>query len=203
MRFYFSFLLINILCLSSSCTFSTGLARTSFESWNQRQFSHTGLKCDLPKQNIINSGYFVEEYANEKTLKSIGFKTILIKIHPIYHGVALAETGYLINISIQRLDSKKYQKFKGGTFQIGGNGIFREHTDIFHGELNKYVSHAIGIHGYDKDEMLIYRKDYKAPNGDYILCGASINLSSGVSSFPSAEDLNAVKRILESVVPIE
>lgn len=174
---------------------------TDFNQWEEKMFVQSGLKCELPVQNNFRGGYYLRELANPKAVAGLGFKQIWIRLHPISTGGYLTDPNYLVDIEILRLEKEKYVKYTQGDSPVISDDIFRENNEKFHRDIEEYKIKAIGIHGYDKDDMLILRKDYEAPNGDYILCGASINLSSGISSFPSPEDIDDVKRILNYVVP--
>jgi hypothetical protein len=182
-----------------SCASSNGLEMTEFNKWEEKTFVESGLKCELPVQNNFRGGYYIRELATPKAVAGLGFKQIWIRLHPISAGGYLAEPNYLVDIEILRLEKEKYVKYTHGDSPVVSNDIFRKNNEKFHREIEEYKIKAIGIHGYDKDDMLILRKDYETPNGDYILSGASINLSSGIPSFPSQEDIDAVKRILNAV----
>ena len=199
-KIIFTSLCITTLITSAVFALPSGLVKTQLDKWQYQEFKDTGLKIDLPIQPAsIDGAYFIEELATPKSISGIGCKLIRIKLHPVYPKGLTDEPFYLININIGRLDEQNYKKFKSGNHHINGFDQFREKTDEFYNSLKSFRLEVPGFQDREKDIIQIFRKDYRAFNGDYILCGAYIYAGSDKYIPPKDADTKAVERILKSI----
>jgi len=200
-KFLYLFLLA-VFAIGATDHAPSGLIKTQFKKWEQKKFTDMGFSLDIPSQPAAGmaGGYFIEEFTNPKIASKLGYKMINLKLNPVWKGSYDIEPYYLIGISICRLNNENYLKYKAGNHRIISYDQFTENYGNFYNEFESYHKEKVpGYEGREKDYYLILRKDYQAPNGDYVLCGAKLYAGSEKFIEPSKEDIDAVKRILMSV----
>lgn len=178
----------------------SGLVKTQLLKWKIQEFEESGIKVEVPEQTFgTKGGYYIKETASPKAVEGYGCKEITIKLHPVWMSGYMDEPFYLISVVIARLDEANYLKYKSNKHKIGGLDQFRSDHAVYHDKIKRYKTDVPGFQGRKKDILEIIRKDYRAPNGDYILCGGYIYAGSDKYIAPENEDIKAVERIFDSV----
>ena len=193
--------LLAVFAIGATDNAPSGLVKTQFKKWEQKRFPDIGFAIEVPSQpSDMKGAYFIDEKTNPKIAAKLGYKEIEIRLNPVWKGSYDIEPYYLIRICICRLNNENYLKYKSSKHFIASYDEFRENKETFYKEISSYHKEKIpGYEGREKDYYLIIRRDYQAPNGDFLLCGASLYAGSQKFIQPSKEDIDAVERILKSV----
>jgi len=192
------FLLISALSsflLGCCCAAPVGLRKTQLTDWRRKTFSATGLSIDLPMRALgFGGGYHCQENASK-----LGYTYIRIRLHPIFMGSYMLEPFYLIDIVLARMPADKYTLFKTGELFLVAYDQFQETNEVFFNELTESRTTIADLGGREQEIYTVIRKDYLAPNGDYVVAGGLIYSGSKKYIPPEFSDRSAVKRILGSV----
>ena len=172
----------------NGCAGTKTFVRTSFDRWERFEVKEMNLSVELPRgaKKPSIGGYF-DDPTN---------KVFIIKMHWIYPSGFLADPMSTINLSVNRLSASAFKTHTEGRYPLViGREYAREDFPSFTTDLmSKTLPYIYGT------STLLYRKDYKAPNGDVVLAGAEMMPCLLQSSYPYLEqDKAAVERILNSI----
>lgn len=168
-----------------------GLHRSSLQQWERRDFPSLGISMECPvdkkRFDIGDSAVF------QRNAKC---KDLVFSLHPIYPS-RISEPEYLIEFRLAILNDKNYELFKNGKHRE--NATYFKDKKFFN-EIGDYiVMHPNGVL-----PLLCLRKDYKNEKTGEIVLAAATYIDQFEENLPHREaDLNAIKRILNSIQFIE
>lgn len=180
MSIYSKYLLAGlILSLTAGCC--TGLYRNSLDEWERKDYPTLGFSIEMPTNCI--------EVCRDKLRNDFLNKYLLISLHS-YYPMALTEPVRLINMKFVVLSKKDLVKYIDKK-----EGYFKEGIGVLHNNIIEYNTHWYN----GTTPMVLYRKDYLTNDGGAILCGADYLKDFKQSKEEVEEDINAIKRMLDSV----
>ena len=165
-------MLVSLSCILTSCV---GLHRDSFDKWERKSFPKLGFSVELPKDCMIQAN----------TVRDFNFnKSLCVRIHN-YTSAILAESTTVISIEMvvaNKTDIKKYMQKKLSFFDKGIGTV--------HSSLSEYDTNTT---------VPVFRRDYSTKDGGAILCGAYFHKTAVKNQDNKEKDIQAIKRILNSV----
>jgi len=191
---------IAITCMHLGCIFKNGLDRTSLRKWEIRNFPTIGFKADLPKQSkLLFGGYLENLYDNKRFFDYENYKSLDIRFHPISARI-LADSIFLLDVFIIRVSDESFGDFRKGEHKA--NYYWKTDETKFEPEI---IQRKEDLPFFNVTlEHVCFRRDIRAPNGDVII-GIAQLVTQYAEQTPETieEDIQAIKRILNSIEPIE
>lgn len=172
-----------------------GLERTPFNNFHQIKFFDDGITLKLPeKPSNFYSRYTLKVYDTPKFKDNSGcLSYILIRMHPVWASQILSEPLYILEISIAKISSVEFEKFKQGKHFLNQINAFKNISEFVPEVTVKRVSDV-----QLKQEYFCFRKDLKLSSGEFILSGATLKHIEGLNP-QEILDIKNVKKILISV----
>ena len=186
MRWMYLYLAILGL-LQVGCS-SSGLKRSSLDSWKTVDESYMGFKVTIP-----NDYYLFNKSVYDRCRGQAKFAWVNATYHPLFSGHILTEPFCLMSIDVIRLSDEDYRRFLSGERGIApGVPLMDRSTREFCDEIREF--------GLEKKRPCeqYFRKDLKLSTGDIVLAVVRYN-AIDFNAPHLDEDIAAIKRMLNSV----
>ena len=122
---------------------------------------------------------------------------LLIGLHPYWFG-SFAEPQYILQINFVRLSHDEFEKFKVGKQNFSYMICFSNYKFHFVDNIDEGIYKESG----SNREFVRFHKDVMLPGGDVVVCGAYLERIFEKNK-SEIDDINAIKRILNSVKPLQ
>ena len=157
----------------------------NYDEWQVKEFPYSGLKIDLPKNEI-----HISESAKGKA-------SLLISFHAISPppGV-LDDAKILVTIQIEKIPLERLAERKADYLESGNYKEDAEYTHVF---MSWYDEFHPDTSSHEKGNYTYYRRDVKINDKEIFHAHVAV-INAKVPGIE--EDHKAVKRILDSIVPI-
>lgn len=182
--------LVVVTCLANfGCMNPEGMYRTQLDRWNRVSIPELGLSIELPIKAGAG-GPQILVYSQEDN------HAVLIKMH-LYWCVPSVDSSMMVTVT--RLAKDRFLRYERGAAGGGLPGVafVNKQLGTFSRDMRfKEVASGYGVEG----PFLCYRKDYIAPNADFVLVGGEIwpQLLKNSNTFLE-KDKKSIERIINSV----